>query len=153
MWKICCVWLMFSSSHILYQTFGNPYHSRYVTYNRSRHGGNNERMPSFPTPFSRQLWSEPWRKAVRCVCVLWGSWRFHCFTQPISYIDGVLQDCTDSIANALELPQSFTKPWICLVHIPTWYVHRHALWHGVPLHNLLFALMQLSLNLSLRNGD
>ena len=28
------------------------------------------------------------------------------------YIDGLEQDCSNSIANALELPQSYTKPSI-----------------------------------------
>ena len=32
-------------------------------------------------------------------------WRF--------YIDGLVQDCSNSIANALELLQSCTKPSIC----------------------------------------
>ena len=30
------------------------------------------------------------------------------------YIDGLAQDCSNSIANALELLQSCTKPSICL---------------------------------------
>ena len=39
------------------------------------------------------------------------------------YIDGLVQDCGNSIANALELLQSCTKPSICLLakhcfHIP-----------------------------------
>ena len=31
------------------------------------------------------------------------------------YIDGLVQDCSNSIANALELPQSRTKPSICVL--------------------------------------
>ena len=87
------------------------------------------------------------------VCVFRGSWRFYCFAQSILYIDVLVQDCSNSIANTLKLPQYFTKPSMCRVHIPTWYVHRHTLWHSVPLHNLLFVLMQLSLHFSLRNWD
>ena len=30
-----------------------------------------------------------------------------------SYIDGLVQDCSISIANGLEILQSCTKPWIC----------------------------------------
>ena len=33
------------------------------------------------------------------------------------YFDGLVQDCSNSIANALELLQSCTKPSIC--HAPT----------------------------------
>ena len=35
------------------------------------------------------------------------------------YLDGLMQDCSNSIANALELLQSCTKPAICtyLLHI------------------------------------
>ena len=33
------------------------------------------------------------------------------------YIDGSVQDCSNSIANALELLQSCTKPSICILHI------------------------------------
>ena len=29
-------------------------------------------------------------------------------------IDGLVQDCSNSIANALELLQSCTEPWKCL---------------------------------------
>ena len=34
--------------------------------------------------------------------------------KPVSHIDDLLQDCSNSIANALELLQSYTKPSICL---------------------------------------
>ena len=33
------------------------------------------------------------------------------------YIDGLVQDCSNSSANALELLQSCTKPWICNLHL------------------------------------
>ena len=33
-------------------------------------------------------------------------------------IDGLVQDCSNSIANALELLQSCTKPLICFLCIP-----------------------------------
>ena len=35
----------------------------------------------------------------------------------IKYIDGLVQDCSNSIANALELLQSCTKPLIYNVHM------------------------------------
>ena len=34
------------------------------------------------------------------------------YTDPVPDIDGLVQDCSNSIANALELLQSFTKPYI-----------------------------------------
>ena len=33
--------------------------------------------------------------------------------QPKTYIDGLVQDCSNSSALAMELPQSCTKPSIC----------------------------------------
>ena len=36
---------------------------------------------------------------------------FHMFS--VKYIDGLVQYCSNSIANALELLQSYTKPSIC----------------------------------------
>ena len=33
-------------------------------------------------------------------------WEFHCKDQ----VDGLVQDCSNSIANAMELLQSYTKP-------------------------------------------
>ena len=44
----------------------------------------------------------------------------------IHYIDGLVQDCSNSIANAMELLQSCTKPSICTVleiHIIWWWKH------------------------------
>ena len=38
------------------------------------------------------------------------------------YIDGLVQDCSNSIANALELLQSCTKSSICTVY-PIKYAH------------------------------
>ena len=35
----------------------------------------------------------------------------------IAHIDGLAQDCSNSIANALELLQSYTKPMISLIWI------------------------------------
>ena len=34
-----------------------------------------------------------------------------------AYIDGLVQNCSNSIANALELLQSCTKPLICFTHL------------------------------------
>ena len=41
-------------------------------------------------------------------------------TEPLTYayIDGLVQDCSNSISNALELLQSCTKPSICSIWIP-----------------------------------
>ena len=36
--------------------------------------------------------------------------------QQLKYIDGLVEDCSNSIANALELLQSSTKPSVCLLH-------------------------------------
>ena len=36
--------------------------------------------------------------------------------QQLRYIDGLVQDCSNSIANALELLQSSTKQSVCLLH-------------------------------------
>ena len=49
---------------------------------------------------------------------------------PVSHIDGLVQDCSNSSANALELPQSCTKPSvdICLsitATMETWRNHCH----------------------------
>ena len=38
----------------------------------------------------------------------------------VEYIDGLVQDCSNCIANALELLQSCTKPSICGVNNSTW---------------------------------
>ena len=38
------------------------------------------------------------------------------YIKPIRQIDGLLQDCSNSIANALELLQSCTKPSKCLLN-------------------------------------
>ena len=36
----------------------------------------------------------------------------YCQLYPKEHIDGLVQDCSNSIANALELPLSYTKPSI-----------------------------------------
>ena len=40
----------------------------------------------------------------------------------VSYIDGLVQDCSNSSALAMELLQSYTKPsiWSSLLHIIYW---------------------------------
>ena len=79
---------------------------------------------------SRQLWRyridgypQPHlvRGIVVCICMsLWSSlWLFSVclFDKPSMIIDGLVQDCSNSIAKALELLQSCTKPsiWFGLV--------------------------------------
>ena len=80
---------------------------------------------------SRQLWRHrndgyPQPHLVRgivivCICMsLWSSlWLFSVclFDKPSMIIDGLVQDCSNSIAKALELLQSCTKPsiWFGLV--------------------------------------
>ena len=43
------------------------------------------------------------------MCLLYKNWEHH--------IDGLVQDCNNFIANALELLQSCTKPLICSVSL------------------------------------
>ena len=58
------------------------------------------------------------------------------FALRIEYIHGLVQDCSNSIANALELPQSYTMPWIC--HILSWQIrlqpsyYRCLVFHSLP---------------------
>ena len=50
------------------------------------------------------------------------------------HIDGLVQDCSNSIANALELLQFCTKPLTCKVH-PNNYTYYALLWFGTSFHN------------------
>ena len=40
------------------------------------------------------------------------------------YIDGLVQDCSNSIANALELLQSCTKPSICFMSLSHYTLYK-----------------------------
>ena len=57
------------------------------------------------------------------------------------YIDGLVQDCSNSIANALELPQSCTKPSACTWKFKTGHCHAEcnvpALWPPSYFEDLL----------------
>ena len=62
----------------------------------------------------------------------------------IEYIDGLAQDCSNSIANAMELLQSCIKPLICLLHSAhSWLVFNI---HIINEQQKLFALCNLVLS-------
>ena len=63
--------------------------------------------------------------------------------QFLPYIDGLLQDSSNSSALALELLQSCTKPLICW-YILLQYKYSHFIivamsWYFVPIHGVLYA--------------
>ena len=68
----------------------------------------------------------------------------------LSYIDGLVQDCSNSSALAMELLQSCTKPSICAVYIqseiyqlyPIFTVNVHEIWRGI---SIMIADFQMSL--------
>ena len=43
----------------------------------------------------------------------WHHWILKSYSIKL-YIDGLVQDCSNSIANTLELLQTCTEPWVCL---------------------------------------
>ena len=49
------------------------------------------------------------------------NWSYHCLALSHWYIDGLVQDCSNSIANAMEFLQSCTKP---SVYCDMNYVHK-----------------------------
>ena len=51
------------------------------------------------------------------------------WTRP--HIDGLVQDCSNSIADALELLQSCTKPSLCCYHPPALSISAHSLVDGL----------------------
>ena len=68
---------------------------------------------------------------------IWVSWK---------YLDGLVQDCSNSIANALELLQSCTKPSIYTYcglcdQTPATVGHMHVLGHlGRPIAMLYYSI-------------
>ena len=70
--------------------------------------------------FLRNTWTprrHPWRQGVHCC------FRVHSMITILSlscYIDGLVQDCSISIALAMEILQSCTKPSICSTCIILW---------------------------------
>ena len=62
-------------------------------------------------------------------------WSYVSLALSYPYINGLVQDCSNSIANALELQQSCAKPSIYFtisVHNLTSELHRCSLEHGTP---------------------
>ena len=47
-----------------------------------------------------------WHRSIRIIAPV-------SVNTPEGYVDGLVQDCSNSIANALELLQSGTKPSMC----------------------------------------
>ena len=52
---------------------------------------------------------------------------YNVFTNGAYYTDGLVQDCSNSIANALDLLQSCTKPSMVLTITVTSHAH-HGVW-------------------------
>ena len=75
-----------------------------------------------PRPSTKNVYREPWQTT-------------HTYTYShIQYIDGLAQNCRNSIANALELPKSCAKPSICILICVCIYLYiLYHIWYSIYL--------------------